>query len=499
MLANTVFYLCIQSLLIPSNSLITPSKLQQISPSSTLSRKNNQLFADKNLSSTQEFSADKDKDTNCEDQNIAKTIARAALPIIVSFGILPTMVNAANIAVMDTTIDMEHSSLSEVFAHEQCLPEELKNFCPVNLEENLDLIDEGPYTMNRYIRRWYERGFDKYTSLYEKPASQLSQAEVNWLERKMSNPSFDEKWGNYIHAAHGTHVAGIIAKNNPEAHIVSVRFIPENQAAPDSDYKNFMNSIPRGTPKANIKKLAKIHLRNLAEHIVESNKHDFSRLAAFLTEKKITIVNGSFNTDLSFMTSYRKIFNREEFVQMSREFKSKMHQSNLSLYAQLIEQTPDTLYIFAAGNNSSDNDHFPVFPSFMSSISKRVISVASVDDNGRLSHFSNYGKKSVDLAAPGSHIESTAPGNQLIHMSGTSQAAPQVSRLAAKIHDIDASLKPEDIKDIIVRTVQKRDCLIELLKSGGEMNEDFALNIVNYMFVNSVSLDEALQHRDQLQ
>lgn len=61
--------------------------------------------------------------------------------------------------------------------------------------------------------------------------------------------------------------------------------------------------------------------------------------------------------------------------------------------------------VCAAGNESADNDEAAIYPANYDS--PYVISVASTNEKGELSSFSNYGKDSVDLAAPGSNILST--------------------------------------------------------------------------------------------
>ncbi len=63
------------------------------------------------------------------------------------------------------------------------------------------------------------------------------------------------------------------------------------------------------------------------------------------------------------------------------------------------------LTVAAAGNETEDNDIVPSSPA--NSGSDYVISVAATDEDGSLASYSNYGKKTVDLAAPGSNILSS--------------------------------------------------------------------------------------------
>ena len=92
-------------------------------------------------------------------------------------------------------------------------------------------------------------------------------------------------------------------------------------------------------------------------------------------------------------------------------------------------QAKGILVVAAAGNDTNDNDIIPNYPSNYEL--DNIIAVASMDRNGNPSSFTNYGKTSVDIAAPGGNILSTVPGSDYGTKSGTSMATPHVSGMAA--------------------------------------------------------------------
>lgn len=81
------------------------------------------------------------------------------------------------------------------------------------------------------------------------------------------------------------------------------------------------------------------------------------------------------------------------------------------------------LFVAAAGNDGADNDQVSSFPSNYPG----VIAVAASDQSDALASFSNFGLKSVLLAAPGVGIYSSLPGGQYAAWDGTSMATPHVS------------------------------------------------------------------------
>lgn len=105
-------------------------------------------------------------------------------------------------------------------------------------------------------------------------------------------------------------------------------------------------------------------------------------------------------------------------------------------------------FVAAAGNDGINNEKYPTYPA--SYDASNIISVAAIDPaTGLLASFSNYGSKSVDIAAPGVNILSTYPNSGYAFMSGTSMATPHVAGALALM----LSLKPDLTFDAQISTL----------------------------------------------
>ena len=131
------------------------------------------------------------------------------------------------------------------------------------------------------------------------------------------------------------------------------------------------------------------------------------------------------------------------------------------------------LFVAAAGNATTDNDKRPHYPSNYKL--SNVISVAATDKADNLASFSNYGVKTVHIAAPGREILSTWLNDAYREASGTSMAAPQVAGVAALILSNEPNLSVEKLRERILRSVDKIDSLAGKVENGGRINAAKAL------------------------
>ena len=84
-----------------------------------------------------------------------------------------------------------------------------------------------------------------------------------------------------------------------------------------------------------------------------------------------------------------------------------------------------TLHVCAAGNGQRDADVNPSYPAAYEL--PNIISVGASTKKDQALFFSNWGKESVDLHAPGAMVYSTMPVHEYDELSSTSMATPHVS------------------------------------------------------------------------
>jgi len=129
--------------------------------------------------------------------------------------------------------------------------------------------------------------------------------------------------------------------------------------------------------------------------------------------------------------------------------------------------------VCAAGNETNNNDKTPTYPATI--IKDNVISVAASTDTDTLAFFSNYGKKTVHLAAPGAGIYSTVPDKKYDYLDGTSMASPHVAGAAALVLSEKPELSPKEIRKLLMDSVDKISAFANKTASGGRLNVARAL------------------------
>lgn len=213
---------------------------------------------------------------------------------------------------------------------------------------------------------------------------------------------------------HGTHVAGIIAARAQNG--IGIKGIAQN---------------------------ARIMALKILDHRGVGRVSDAIAAIDFATQNGAQIINHSWGLGWAL-----------------EEWENKSLRSALNRASQ-----KGIIHVAAAGNCGFNLDSKPLMP--VAGISEKSFSVAATKSLGlELSTFSNFGLKSVDLAAPGERIFSTVPGGYRA-LTGSSFAAPQVSALIALILGSKAQMPAAKIKQTVMDHVSAKPGLRTNVQSGG--------------------------------
>jgi subtilisin family serine protease len=203
-------------------------------------------------------------------------------------------------------------------------------------------------------------------------------------------------------AEHGTHVAGIIAAQR------------DNGIGMDGIAGNAQIMVLRAVPMG------------------DERDKDVANAIYYAVDNGANIINMSFGKSYS---PYKEVV--DQAVQYAQE--------------------KGVLLIHAAGNSSKDNDSSDNFPNAQFRNSKEMadnwieVGASTFQDNESLvASFSNYGRKTVDLFAPGMDIYSTVPGSEYKNNSGTSMAAPVVAGVAALVWSYFPELTADELREVII-------------------------------------------------
>ncbi|OFZ48256.1 MAG: hypothetical protein A2381_08460 [Bdellovibrionales bacterium RIFOXYB1_FULL_37_110] len=396
---------------------------------------------------------------------------------------------AATIGVIDSGTDIKHKDLSEFI---WVNPVEIDNNNrdedrngyqdDINgwnfAENNKNLIDY------KYLGTFSADVYKFFELQFLAMLGTATPEQMDWLRSKVQEEAFIKEvsvFGNFVH---GTHVAGISVNGLTQSKVISVKLIPTEVNLPKSEEASANKILGFGMTvvKKALSELAKTQMTTMVV------------ISSYLKGHKADVVNGSFGTGYSQAAMiagyvFKGVFWREAKQEELHEATMHFMGALLEEGKRMLQEAPDTLFVFAAGNDGSDNDDFPISPANI--VGENRISVAATYQRQVLASFSNYGVEMVDVAAPGMGINSTIPGDEYIVISGTSQAAPYVTRVAAGIKEINPALKPAEIRKILMGTVDKKTFLAGKVKSGGMINDVRALEAAKFSLSNSV--EEAIR------
>lgn len=280
-----------------------------------------------------------------------------------------------------------------------------------SLDQVLDLFGEAVEYYDYQGNYAYNLEFD--------PRDLVGDDSENFENRSYGNNRIDEVDG--FGGSHGTHVAGIVGGKAGETTIgitENVEFM-------------FIRAVPSG----------------------DERDKDVASAIRYAADNGAQVINMSFGKEYS---------PDEDYVRQAVKY----------------AESKGVLMVHAAGNDGKNNDEIGSYPDGSISKSKKSknwieVGASSISyDESLPAGFSNYGKRNVDLFAPGVNIMSAIPGNTYKANSGTSMAAPVVAGVSALLLSYFPDLEASEVKEILMLSSTKVD--FEVTKPGSQDKVKFS-------------------------
>jgi subtilisin family serine protease len=263
------------------------------------------------------------------------------------------------------------------------------------------------------------KGFLDLESGTDSPEADQVQKKFNTLSPDQVHQLFElEKViGFYIH---GTHCAGIAARGNPAARLVVARFNDQLADLPFPPTEEW------------------------AHHL----SADFQQISDYFKTRDVRVVNMSWSDNVpEFETWLSKTGGGADPAERKKRA-AQLFAIWRAAIESAIKNSPDTLFIAAAGNSDSNAGFGEDVPASLHL--PNLIAVGAVNQAGDETSFTSYGD-TVVVDADGYEVESYVPGGARLKLSGTSMATPNVVNLAAKLFALDPSLTPAQVVALIKR------------------------------------------------
>ncbi len=284
-------------------------------------------------------------------------------------------------------------------------------------------------------------------------------------------------------ASHGTHVAGIIAKYSggkallhgsalgqvtpPKGKVFTQMEKLAELAAKTDDYAEFVQQVITLYRAESITKgrRASDYLRTSGAGVANMS---WSRPRGFFIAMAAELKNIYSLQGKNPATAGKK-YTGEAGI-LLENLVLELTIADAAAFALVFYENPDVLVVIAAGNETADNDIQLPSPPYLSRFFPNVITVASLDADGKPSRFTNRGVRSVQIAALGEDIVSPILARLEAPMSGTSMASPLVAGVAAGIRKDYPNLQARDVRRLLEASSARRPELATIVSTSGAID-----------------------------
>lgn len=381
---------------------------------------------------------------------------------------------AATIAVIDSGVDYKHKVLADKMWSNPASPAKTVTEDGTVYENDVrgwNFADKNNEIIDYKYLGTFSPDCKKYFEIQGKALTHsASEEDMAWMKSKKEDKEFLKKLGTFANFVHGTHVSGIATHETDGARVVGMKLIPTETPGTRLAAARALRATRQGADNV----LAKMFLGMLAKKQAEM----LTVVGKYAKAVKAEVANGSFGTSVTAVKPVvapllKTFLGHEPSEEESTAYATYFVGEIVKAAQAFVDAAPSTLFVFAAANDGTNNDTLPVSPANIKT--SNTIAVASTIGTEALASYSNYGAQMVEVAAPGTAIESSIPGDDFLTMSGTSMAAPFVTNVAGAVKDANPALGPSEIKKVLMDTVDVKDFLKGKVSTSGIVNRQRAI------------------------
>eukprot|EP00903_Cladosiphon_okamuranus_P003720 g3718.t1 len=289
------------------------------------------------------------------------------------------------------------------------------------------------------------------------------------------------------HASHGTHVAGIIvqySEGKAKIHGADIGASTPRTVGTFDDYTGLIQLAGKtdsyaGFVRAAIEQYraeraqkgrrASDYLRAIGAGVANMSWNFPNEMYEGLA-KNLEIIYSTHGKNPSSVSAPHKGMDAITIANLPLELRI----ADAASFALVFYENPDVFICIAAGNEGRNNDETLASPCYLSRFFPNVITVAALSEANKPSTFSNFGVRSVQIAALGENMVAPILNNMEAPKNGTSMASPLVAGVAAGIRKDFPNLSAPDVRRLLEASVTKDPSYANFVSTSGRINPSAA-------------------------
>lgn len=289
---------------------------------------------------------------------------------------------------------------------------------------------------------------------------------MEWYLSVLSDQDFIKELSICASFIHGTHVASIALNNHPEIKIMNLKLLGSGGSRSPfrENFKaNMEDSSKRKRLLSRVFDRVKFGILAVSTEVLAAQLMNLYRdVVTYADNQGVSILNLSFGIPSdSLRKMIQNLFDSLKIKSTKTNVEDLVNYMFSTLNKRgrnLMNSFNHMIFVQAAGNSSQDIASHPIFPATVG-VDNMIVVGATIGQRD-WAPFSNFSSDLVDVAAPGVSITAATPGNSYLAVSGTSQSAPFVAHLVARIKLVNPELTPKQIR-IIIRDTSNRHSFLE--------------------------------------